>query len=98
MTPASDSASHALGFAGFTYADLHRPDRLRDLYERFCDDLERRDPAFWAEWDAYRRAPDATRKSTEISSLIVRMAPHVSSFVARLFGIEPATADLRART
>ena len=44
-----------LGVEGFTYADLYSPARLQELYERFCRDVAAADPAFWAEWDAYRR-------------------------------------------
>ena len=47
-----------LGIEGFTYADLHAPDRLRDLYDEFCRQTAEFDPALWAEWDAYRAAPD----------------------------------------
>ena len=50
-----------LGVEGFTYADLYSPARLQDLYERFCREVAAADPAFWAEWDAYRREPDAPR-------------------------------------
>ncbi|MBE3072214.1 MAG: FAD-dependent oxidoreductase [Acidobacteria bacterium] len=98
ITPPSDPASRPLGLAGFTCADLYRADRLRDLYERFCDDIARRDPAFWAEWDSYRASPDAARKPTEVSSLLVRMAPYVSRFVVRLFGIETEAAALAGMT
>ena len=65
----------ALGVAGFTFDDLHRPERLGDLYERFCEEVAEADPAFWREWDAYRQAPDAPRPATDVSSLLVRMAP-----------------------
>ena len=47
-----------LGIAGFTYADLHAPARLRDLHDLFCRDVASRNPALWAEWDAYRRDPE----------------------------------------
>ena len=81
------SASMPLGIDGFTYADLHSADRLRDLYDAFCADIAARDTALWADWDAYRSAPDATRPPIEVSHLIVRMAPHVSRFVVQLFNV-----------
>ena len=80
-----------MGIDGFSYADLHVPERLRDLYELFCRDTAAADPGLWAEWDAYRAAPDAERSPLERSDLIVRMAPHVSQFVSRLFKAGAAT-------
>jgi NAD(P)H-flavin reductase/NADPH-dependent glutamate synthase beta subunit-like oxidoreductase len=95
----TDTASAMpLGIAGFTYADLHVPARLRDLHDLFCRAVESRDPALWLEWDAYRRAPEAPRPPTELSDLLVRMAPHVGHFVASLFGVADAAARLKAQT
>ena len=87
-----------LGIEGFTYADLYAPARLNDLYDRFCRDVAAADPSFWAEWDAYRAAPDAPRSPVDVSDLIVRMAPHVSRFVEALFQVDGAAGQMRART
>jgi NAD(P)H-flavin reductase/NADPH-dependent glutamate synthase beta subunit-like oxidoreductase len=87
-----------LGIEGFTYADLYAPARLEDLYDEFCRRVAAADPEFWAEWDAYRTAPDAPRPAVTVSDLIVRMAPHVSRFVEALFAVGPAAGDMRART
>ena len=87
-----------LGVEGFSYADLYLPARLEDLYERFCQDVTAANPELWAEWDAYRAAPDAPRSPVQVSDLIVRMAPHVSRFVETLFQMHGATGALRART
>ena len=87
-----------LGVDGFAYADLHAPARLRDLHGVFCRDLAGADPSLWSEWSAYAASPDAPRPATEVSDLIVRMAPHVSRFVSRLFRIDEATAGAVAGT
>jgi NAD(P)H-flavin reductase/NADPH-dependent glutamate synthase beta subunit-like oxidoreductase len=92
------SSAMPLGIEGFTYADLHRASRLGDLYEVFCRQVEASDPQFWAEWDAYRAAPDAPRTPQQKSELIVRMAPHVSRFVATLFAVEDAVGAINAQT
>jgi NADPH-dependent glutamate synthase beta subunit-like oxidoreductase/NAD(P)H-flavin reductase len=83
--------SHAtpLGIPGFTFSDLHEPEQLSSLYERFCEGVQAADPRFWSEWDSYRSAPDAPRPALEVSRLLVTMAPHVSAFVRRLFDIGP---------
>jgi NAD(P)H-flavin reductase/NADPH-dependent glutamate synthase beta subunit-like oxidoreductase len=80
-------ASTALGVSGYSFADLHDPERLASLHERFCEELQAADPAFWSRWDAYRAAPEAPRTPLEHSQLLIDMAPHVSRFVTRLFTI-----------
>src|SRR6188508_259507 len=90
----NDTPALSLGLDDFTYADLHDPVRLRDLYTRFCSDVAAADPALWASWDAYRQDPDAPRPAVERSDLIVRMAPHVSRFLVRLFRVDEAVAGV----
>jgi NADPH-dependent glutamate synthase beta subunit-like oxidoreductase/NAD(P)H-flavin reductase len=87
-----------LGVPGFSFAALQRPESLRHLHELFCETVSAADPGLWADWEAYRRAPDAERSRVEVSSLLVRMAAHVSAFVARLFRVEAACAVLREST
>ena len=96
MTNTTDTASPEmpLGIAGFTYADLHEPAGLASLYERFCEEVRTNDSAFWEEWDAYRRDPDAPRPPTVLSALLTRMAPHVSAFLERLFDVGAATSTV----
>ena len=87
-----------LGVPGYTFADLHEPDRLASLYERFCEQIRSRSPALWSEWDDYRQAPDAPRPPVALSNLLMAMAPHVSRFVARLFHVEGDAGALSAAT
>src|SRR5207253_9487055 len=88
-TARSMSVNTPLGVRGYTFGDLHDPERLASLYERFCEEVQAADPRFWTEWDAYRRAPDAPRTPVALSNLLIAMAPHVSRFVARLFQVGP---------
>jgi NADPH-dependent glutamate synthase beta subunit-like oxidoreductase/NAD(P)H-flavin reductase len=76
------------GIPGFSFADLQDAGRLKDLHDRFCGEVAEEDPALWAEWQAYRADPAAPRSAPAVSSLLVRMAAHVSRFVARLFRVE----------
>ena len=92
------AASTDLGVPGYTFTDLHDPERLASLYERFCEEVEAADPAFWEQWDAYRQAPDAPRTPLALSNLLIGMAPHVSRFLTRLFQVEPALDGLRRAT
>ncbi|RPH60568.1 MAG: hypothetical protein EHM89_08695, partial [Acidobacteria bacterium] len=87
-----------LGVPGYTFGDLHDPERLASLYERFCEEVEATDPALWHTWEAYRSAPDAPRPPIVLSNLLVAMASHVSRFVARLFHAQPSADALSAIT
>jgi NADPH-dependent glutamate synthase beta subunit-like oxidoreductase/NAD(P)H-flavin reductase len=91
------AASTDLGVSGYTFADLHDPERLASLYERFCEEVAAADPGFWAKWDAYRKAPDAPRTPLEVSNLLVGMAPHVTRFLTRLFQVQ-SDLDALARS
>src|SRR5262245_52998353 len=91
------SAHDALGIAGFTFADLHKPARLHALYELFCDEVRRTEPDLWAEWSQHRLTPTALGPVAR-ANLIVAMAPHVSRFITRLFGVGPDAAAMVAGT
>ncbi len=84
-----------LGIQGFTYADLHEPARLRELTTSSVATWQRANPAFWAEWDAYRQAPDAPRSPLERvgpASCAWRRTSAASS--TTLFGVDAAAAGL----
>ena len=87
-----------LGIPGYTFADLHEPERLASLYERFCEQVETDHPSFWRDWDAYRTSPETPRPPVAVSNLLTSMAPHVSRFVARLFRVEGDSTALAAAT
>jgi NADPH-dependent glutamate synthase beta subunit-like oxidoreductase/NAD(P)H-flavin reductase len=75
-----------LGLNGFTFADLHRPARLRELYLRFVEQVKTTEPELWAQWEQYRDVPESLTAIAR-SNLIVAMAPHVSRFISALFGV-----------
>src|SRR3954467_14198979 len=82
-----------LGVPGYTFADLHEPERLASLYDRFCEEAAAADPVLGNEGQADRAAPDAPRPPIELSNLLIAMAPHVSRFLKRLFDVDtPASA------
>src|SRR5262249_9775248 len=87
-----------LGVPGYTFADLHQPERLASLYDRFCEEVQAADSALWQQWEAYRRSPDASRPAVELSNLLIAMAAHVSRFVVRLFDVSAAVSGLAAST
>ncbi|MEO8083966.1 MAG: FAD-dependent oxidoreductase [Ardenticatenales bacterium] len=74
------------GIPGFGYADLHDAARLRDLYEHFLATLRAADAALADRYDAWRADPDALGP-VETSTILTDVAPHVSAYVATLFGV-----------
>src|SRR5690242_18139630 len=96
LPTAGTSAELRLGVAGFTYADLYKSDRLRELLDIFDSEVAAANPELFAKWEAYRRDPAAARPPVEISALLVSMAAHVSRFVGRLFAIEAEAEALAA--
>ena len=90
------SALQPLGLPGFTFADLHEPARLAELYRSFAAAVVAAEPALWDRWTAHPSG--AGLGPIEYSSLLVAMAPHVSRFVARLFAVGPETDALVAAT
>jgi NADPH-dependent glutamate synthase beta subunit-like oxidoreductase/NAD(P)H-flavin reductase len=93
-----EASTIELGVSGYRFADLHDPERLASLYDRFCEDVEAADPPLWRQWTAYRSAPDAAAAPIAVSNLLVAMASHVSRFIARLFQLQPCVDALAATT
>ena len=96
MSPQT-SASDPLGVPGFTFADLHEPKRLRDLYDAFTAEVNRTEPDLWHQWTQYREVPESLGPVAK-SNLIVQMAPHLSRFMSRLFGVGAEAEALVAAT
>jgi NAD(P)H-flavin reductase/NADPH-dependent glutamate synthase beta subunit-like oxidoreductase len=96
MAPTTASVT-ALGIPGFTFADLHRPARLHDLYGQFVAEVKAAEPELWAQWDQYREVPESLGAVAR-GNLVVAMAPHVSRFIARLFSVGTEADALVAAT
>ena len=94
-----DTTLLELGISGFEYADLHRPGRLLDLMAVFDDSVKQHDADLSAAFQAYRDCQGEGMAAEAISDLLVRMAPYVGTFVARLFDVsgerEAQMADIR---
>jgi NADPH-dependent glutamate synthase beta subunit-like oxidoreductase/NAD(P)H-flavin reductase len=86
----------ALGVPGFSFADLYSPDRLPALDSAFLADLRRDDSGLSARLEAGRQRPDDL-SPLELSQLLTDLAPHLSRFLARLFGVENELETLMAR-
>ncbi len=87
-------AELALGIQGFTFLDLHKPERLADLHRAFLASLHERDAALHDRWARHADGTARLRGPAE-STLLIEVSRHVSAFVARLFRVEGAVAARR---
>ncbi len=86
-----------LGIDGFSFADLHHPARLRELYARFVDQVKATEPELWSEWAQYREVPESLT-AVRRGNIVVAMAPHVSRFISALFAVGADAEALAAAT
>ncbi|MCP3098730.1 FAD-dependent oxidoreductase [Myxococcus sp. K15C18031901] len=86
--PSAPGSTLHLGLPGFTFEDLYRPRGLRRLAKSFDAQLAEDEPELFKAFDAYRQSGGTSVRGPEESDLLVRVARHVSRFVARLFRIE----------
>ena len=83
-----DKTTLTLGIPGYTYADLYQPARLADLLSTFDQTLKSVEPDLFDEYLAYRDCQGENMAPQAISDLLVRLAPHVGDFIAKLFCVE----------
>ncbi|NUP06569.1 MAG: FAD-dependent oxidoreductase [Polyangiaceae bacterium] len=90
-----DPSELRLGFEGFRYEDLFAPEKLAELSKIFERELETTDlAAFTALVELRTKAADA-KGPQAVSDALLAVAPHVSSFVAKLFRVEEETRSIR---
>ena len=87
----------ALSISGLSYEDLHNSERLAELTLLFYNTVRSADPALMDRFDDYRRTKGQGMRDVEISAVLVDMAPHLSRFVAKLFGVENECKEMTVR-
>ena len=98
MKNTGPSAELRLGIDGFSYPDLYKSERLKELLDVFDCEVAAANPELFAAWDDYRNHPEKPRTGPQISALLVAMAAHVSQFLTKLFGIASEVDALAAAT
>ncbi|HEV7701681.1 MAG TPA: FAD-dependent oxidoreductase [Pyrinomonadaceae bacterium] len=83
-----------LGIEGFSYSDLFDAVKLRALAERFYLDVEKADPLLSDALNRYIAAHGHGFERRVESKILTDAAPYLSDFIARLFRITEARADL----
>lgn len=86
-----------LRLPGFAFHDLYRPEKLEELTRIFFDEVRVKDPRLFEQFEEYRRTKGKDLTTLEISARIIAMAPHVSEFITKLFGVANETKTLRLR-
>jgi len=86
-----------LGVPGFKYADLNRVRRLEALDRAFIAELQNADSMLAGDFIRYRDSDGKDRDRLQESHLLIKVAPHLGSFIARLFHIEKEYAELCER-
>ena len=76
-----------LGIAGFRYADLYSPDELKRLHDVFVNELAEQSTDLHRDYQGYLECLGEDMEPAVVSDLLVRLAPRVGDFVARLFGV-----------
>ena len=84
-----------LGIAGFSYDDLHRPEKLRKLAELFYDELAKENAALHESLMQYIAVRGAGYEQKVESKILTDAAPYLSGFIARLFKIENEREQLQ---
>lgn len=79
-----------LGITGYNYADLHRPEKLSTLLNEFDQSVKSHDLQLYNDFSEYRDCQGKGMSATQISKLLVKMAPMVGTFVATLFNVGDA--------
>jgi NADPH-dependent glutamate synthase beta subunit-like oxidoreductase/NAD(P)H-flavin reductase len=82
------STDFKLGIDGFSYADLYRPERLRDLTDIFYAELAEAEPELHRTLVEYVEARGAGYEQKAESEILIAAAPYLSGFVARMFDAE----------
>lgn len=76
-----------LGIPGFNYEDLYQSDKLKQLNEVFHAELAAADTELAKQFSEYAKDEESLTPQ-QISDLLVKVAPYVGSFVAKLFNVE----------
>jgi len=86
-TTLAPSSELRLGLDGYTFLDLHRPQRLAELHAHFLTDLRGADSELHARWIAHVDHKERLSGPAQ-SEIMVRVSRHVSAFIAKLFRLD----------
>lgn len=91
----AQSHDFELGIPGFRYSDLYDAERLRELAEKFYDEVKEKEPLLYEALMQYIEARGENYEPRVESKILTDAAPYLSDFIARLFGINRERDQLR---
>jgi hypothetical protein len=88
--------SLTINIPGFTFSDLFNPARLADLTRLFYDRVKSADHHLWERFCSYRDSGGNGLSGIQVSEILVKMAPHLSSFVEQMFDVGPECGRMKS--
>ena len=83
-----------LGIAGFKYSDLFDALKLRELAEKFYDEVKQENALLHKALTEYIETRGANVEKRVESNILTDSAPYLSKFIARMFGINKEREQL----
>ncbi|MBK9766882.1 MAG: hypothetical protein IPP63_07625 [Chloracidobacterium sp.] len=91
-----ESRDFVLGIPGFNYSDLFDAARLKDLADAFYAEVADKEPILHDALSKYIATHGRGIERRVESKILTDAAPYLSNFVARLFGIKEAMAEVES--
>ncbi len=83
-----------LGISGFKFSDIFDAIRLKDLADKFYEDLAGKDPLLHASLSNYISEGGIGFEKRVVSKILTDAAPFLSDFIGRMFGITKERLEL----
>lgn len=95
FTNESAGADFNLGIDGFKYSDLYDAVKLREIAEKFYEEVKAENPILGDALTKYIANRGANYEKRVESKILTDSAPYLSEFVARMFKINAERSDLQ---
>ena len=86
-----------LSIPRFSFYDLYKPEKLAELTHVFYEEVKAKDAAVFERFARYRDAKGTGFSDLEESHILVEMAPFLSAFIEKLFGVEDECKEFKLR-
>jgi NADPH-dependent glutamate synthase beta subunit-like oxidoreductase/NAD(P)H-flavin reductase len=84
-----------LGIVGYKYSDLYDAQKLKELAEKFYDDVKEKNPLLYDALTKYIENHGVGVEKRVESNILTDSAPYLSDFIAKMFGINREREQLQ---